>query len=709
MTRPLSLEGRRINVSPTAHTTYRACPRKWFYAKALDIPQPETPAKQTGIDVHDLAEKWSLGLLPAVPDTAAGRIFTPLVPLLPTPGTYAVETWSKTTLHFPGIGPEYIDFVGKIDLWRWPSRDPALPPLPDYDPDTLTIKDIKTSGDPTKWGKSSTELYTDPQMLAYVAVEARNAGRKPERVDVAHLYTATRGLPHAFPSQALNVPWENVEAVWEDYEGAAREQLLMFDTDGTLIAEEKDVPCNRSACGMYGGCPYRDRCLTNQKVSVVGALANPNTAAPAAPKDPTPMPIGSPNPPDAADSTVTSGGNYDHAVRSLTLHQQYAKLEEVAVADVVDLCTQLGLPCTLAQAAVVAEASGFGSVDRKAGKDMFIYGPMPGTTKPEPQPEAKPAEAKVPPAEAPAAPAAPPAEAPALSSVPKLETKQERQLVEAFTAMGRFAPSFDEVKGYSKEHEIYGRPPTKKIKRVLEYLAAVAPTAPTEPIPEPADEPEPEPEPAEEPKAKDKKGPSIVKALKALGYTDEQVDLLNSTSVAYILEQKKHASNVSEVTPEGAAIFITTAPEKDAPVPKGFGKHATVVPPVAVTDAEMAPSVEPAPAPIYEHHPSPVVPSLQVLVNCFRSDGVGISLDVLLSEASAYVAKREGVDHFDLLEYGKGRKLVAAALAKALAEKGVEGLFPQGVALVSTRSLYYEHCYPLLEAVPGAVVVRGVR
>ncbi len=105
------------------------------------------------------------------------------------------------------------------------------------------------------------------------------------------------------------------------------------------------------------------------------------------------------------------------------------------------------------------------------------------------------------------------------------------------------------------------------------------------------------------------------------------------------------------------------------------------------------------------HIPAPQ--PLQVLVNAHRSDGKGVSLDVLMQPHCEVIAKQQGVGHFDLLEYGQGRKLAAAALAKALASEGPEVLFPDGVVLVSTRSLHHDHCFPLLEALAGVVVVRG--
>ncbi len=270
---------------------------KWFLGKVLGIVEPSSKSQELGSEVHDqVAEPWSKGLITTEDVDAmalgtgllaqAARTFRPLIPKLPKPGTYDVESWAKGAVP-AGVGSDgtrlWMPFVGKIDLWRWPAVSPTLPELPGWDPDRLHIHDHKTSSDPMKWGKTAEELEHDIQMLGYAAVLARAFpdAPKPSRIDVSHGYMATRGMPYGHMVMAYNVPWDNVEEVWEDYCAVAVEQHAIITGYHAGTVRETDIRCNEGACGDYGGCYYRERCTqTRAKVrSTFGAFSNPNIAA----------------------------------------------------------------------------------------------------------------------------------------------------------------------------------------------------------------------------------------------------------------------------------------------------------------------------------------------------------------------------------------------------------------------------------------------
>jgi len=742
MTTPLrGITGKVINLSPTAYTTYQACPMKWFFIKVIGLIDPPTKAMQTGIDVHDHAEHWSKGGgEPEKPDTA-WRIFEPLIPHLPAPGTYTVESWAKGAVPSPD-GAVSMPFVGKIDLWRWPAVSPELPALDDWGPGHLHIHDHKTSSDPMRWGKTSEELALDPQMLGYAAVLARGFKTKPTRIDVSHGYMATRGMPYAHMVRAYNVPWDNVEEVWAGYQRAAGEQHALITGYHAGGVTEADVQRNSGACGMYGGCPFRARCdkIKASRVDITRALENPNASMEAQPEEDTMATLspaqrreilrrnclsGNPNPPDAAPDQApaappaappTAFEGVQKAAAAIKAHVEKKGLKRLARSAVQSVAKRAGVPkheedvakwagftalegdvwvMTAEpkpdpQGAVAAlkKATGHGQLSVDLGQTIMDQHHIPiadredvaraaglvridrnnvfHTTEEEPEPPEEIAlgddcdGTEKPPAE----------EEIALgddcdgTEKPLPEDEGEAALVGCLLTQGLRQPTDKDVKEANKATGTFSRLHKKRIAAVLAWFEGPAPAPSTTP-PSPPAAPPSASEGDDTPGPKNPKGGATTRALQAKGFSQGEIDAMTADQVEAALK------------PE---------PELEPPV---------MTPPVLVPVVCSPNKAESL--------------ALTLYVNCYRSDGLGESLDVVMAPITDTIAKQQGVAHFDLLDYGKGRKMAAGELAKALAEKGAPALFPSGIVLVSTRSLHFDHCFPLLEAITGTVLVRGSR
>ena len=251
------------------------------------------------------------------------------------------------------------------------------------------------------------------------------------------------------------------------------------------------------------------------------------------------------------------------------------------------------------------------------------------------------------------------------------EHEGEAELAKHFLYLGDFTPSEEDVKEANKEIKAIRRLHKKRIASVRVWLRD-HPLALKEEE-EKVVAPEPE-------KERDTKPPAVTRALQALGYSPEEI---NAMSIGDVEEALKPLPESPAKTPP---VPVVCSPNEDGSWRAEKQEPPVMTPPVLMTH-----------------------PVLQVYVNCYRSDGIGESLDVIMAPYADTIAKQQGVDHFDLLDYGKGRKMAAGMLAKALAEKGVPSLFPSGIVLVSTRSLHFDHCFPLLEAITGTVLVRGSR
>jgi len=216
--------------------TKRDCWRWWAYDKS----RPKPPPKQSALDgtaIHLVLENWLRFQLAPDPTTKAGRTALTGLHLIPQPRTCLVEQQITPTGVLPG-------FRGKIDFID----------VEKYD--TFVIGDHKTVG---KWSIMDDKvktLATDPQRIIYSEWAVRT-------FQVAALWFLwvfyLRGS-----DQHARAAWYHATAaeIAVDFARLERDDVEPMRRALPMLPDRIDeFPRTLTACGKYGGCPYRSECL----------------------------------------------------------------------------------------------------------------------------------------------------------------------------------------------------------------------------------------------------------------------------------------------------------------------------------------------------------------------------------------------------------------------------------------------------------------
>ena len=217
------------HVSASQVSTYLSCERQWWWNKVFGLPTRQKPSAALGEAVHNSIEAYLGGGDEGVLHSVA-RPALPTLRRLRAIADLEVETKMQRPLR------NGLTFVGRIDALSVGER---------------LVVDHKTTSD-LRWAKSSEDLQSDVQMLAYAyEVLARNPG---EEVRVAHSAMQTRGLPLATYTEAtisavqVRDGWARIEAVTDRMRATAQ------------VTSADRVPPDWSACSKYGGCDFREQC-----------------------------------------------------------------------------------------------------------------------------------------------------------------------------------------------------------------------------------------------------------------------------------------------------------------------------------------------------------------------------------------------------------------------------------------------------------------
>lgn len=220
------------HVSASQLSTYRDCPRKWWYNKVAGMPTPTHPSAALGSAVHETLEAWlisdgeTMDGSPEVMQIISAAIDSGT---LPDPAVEGMEAEAKVEL--PGPMP----ILGFADVIDWA---------------TSTIMDYKTTGNP-RYALNEDGLRQSWQSIIYSAWLLKQGASK---VTFRHIYMTTRA---PFKSWTVQVQWtpETIAEPLAHVHSVIREMI-----DAASITMDAHVEVNTSSCRKYGGCPFTDVC-----------------------------------------------------------------------------------------------------------------------------------------------------------------------------------------------------------------------------------------------------------------------------------------------------------------------------------------------------------------------------------------------------------------------------------------------------------------
>jgi len=230
---------------------YRRCNRKWWWNKIRGIREPTGAGAAYGTLVHNHMEAYFKdGVIPPVDaDGEEGRSARDAQRLIDS-GHYPTDVnpdhvEPKVWLTVPGMKRPV---VGKVDV---------LYPKGNHVYDHKTLKHFR-------WMKTEQELLGDEQALIYGAVALQHGCTFP--IAFSHVYVNTsdgrvKKVTAQITEEVLSDGWDALMETTEEMVNTAQ------------ISDPKEVPVNNKACGDYGGCPFKDRCMDLDNIGGTAGFA----------------------------------------------------------------------------------------------------------------------------------------------------------------------------------------------------------------------------------------------------------------------------------------------------------------------------------------------------------------------------------------------------------------------------------------------------
>lgn len=226
-----------FRISASSYKTFKACTRRWWWAKVRGVPEPEQPHLQLGSDVHSVCEDYLRGRIELPPESRAGRIAGAGWSIL---GDLRCQV-EHVEAPVRGRCGE-IPYLGYLDMLD--TRDPW-------------IGDHKTSSNIGRWGENEYTLAYNDQLLFYSYAAFREL--RPAVVKLTHVYYATKGRPRSVRVDS-EVSWDRVEDKWSQFVAVGAEMLQL-----ATVSDQSEVPYDTTACHAYGReCPYATICKRGQ-------------------------------------------------------------------------------------------------------------------------------------------------------------------------------------------------------------------------------------------------------------------------------------------------------------------------------------------------------------------------------------------------------------------------------------------------------------
>ncbi len=255
-------------VSPSQIATWYECQRKWAWRHIAKIVLPPHKSAAQGTDTHSQLEEYLGG--GALDWSRPSAYFADsALPLLPPPLSKGMQLEHHFTFQSAGgyIYHGYMDVVGP-DSSIFPGISSLLA---EGNLDLIPfVSDHKTTSNFT-YAKTEADLRTDPQGVIY-AKAVFSMYPSAMQADLIWTYMATKGARKA-KRVHLRVLRGDVEKEFERIELAAAEIAATHLASTNPL----DLPATLSACGGYGGCPYRANCTDLSTLNPEGKKMSEST------------------------------------------------------------------------------------------------------------------------------------------------------------------------------------------------------------------------------------------------------------------------------------------------------------------------------------------------------------------------------------------------------------------------------------------------
>lgn len=244
------------HVSYSQLSTFKTCPRKWYYEKVEKIPVVKKSAgAQVGAKHHTEIEKTIITGVecrtgPALANRALLDQYLAAYPF--SSGAIEIEGNIDTN---PLVTKEGVPFTGRFDI-RIPryvgirSQNNAMGPRTKF-------IDHKFKRDIAMYGVTGDILASDLQVIIYCAYEFTVNGG--DIIDFAHHQYPTQKIFGEYPDASEVTATLTRDDVLKKF-GAIKDTVDYEMLPVSQCGDVEKVPVNLEGCSAYGGCPFTSQC-----------------------------------------------------------------------------------------------------------------------------------------------------------------------------------------------------------------------------------------------------------------------------------------------------------------------------------------------------------------------------------------------------------------------------------------------------------------
>lgn len=242
--------------------SFDRCERYWYARSILKIPVEQTLPQRRGQDIHKAIEVY---LKSGEINEEWIKQVSGVTPYLPLPKAEGILIEHKIKLPTFENGPTWIGYIDLINTNLTPVK----------------ITDYKTIGD-FKYMKTVEDLRSNVQLNSYakwlieaIADESVDDSENltNAKVEVEHVYVSTKVDPDKTTAKTKTVSTilsaAHVDTIWD----VSISKVKRMSEWARVEPKFEDIPPTYSACGMYGGCPFRSKCNISPFQNIGGTMS----------------------------------------------------------------------------------------------------------------------------------------------------------------------------------------------------------------------------------------------------------------------------------------------------------------------------------------------------------------------------------------------------------------------------------------------------